>query len=201
MKKITSIFFTLILLTTNIIVATPSAYSQDDATRDAIENEIQKPPNSILPRITNPNLKSNYICTLLIQEFEEIYFFTLDSEDFNSNQGSVNRFTESVLQLNQGSVVDGAIGSNDVLGCAIMTGRIKMAYLSIFIFYVLRLATVSASSVSIIFIMIGGYKYIIGAITENKDEGKRTIIYAIVGLVVSTLAWVIVNIVQTLVTS
>lgn len=202
MKKFISALTVSILLIANVILAMPIAYAaDDDVTREELERQVENPPRSILPRITNENLRSNYICTLVMQQFEDIYFFRLDNEDFKSNQGSINRFTESVYRINQENIVDGPIGSNDILGCAIMTGRIKMAYLSIFIFYVLRLATAAASSISILFIMIGGYKYIVGAITENKDEGKRTIIYALTGLVVSTLAWVIVNIVQTLVTS
>ncbi len=203
MKKIISLSIASLLLIANLMVITPIASADEDETaeRERIQREIENPPRSILPRITNPNLDSNYICTLVMQDFENIYLFELDNENFESNQGSVNRFTEAVLRINQESLVDGPIGSNDILGCALMTGRIKMSYLSIFIFYVLRLGAAASGTVSMLFIMLGGYKYVVGAITENKDEGKRTIIYALVGLVISTLSWVIVNIVQTLVTS
>jgi hypothetical protein len=41
-------------------------------------------------------------------------------------------------------------------------------------------------------IIFGGYQYLFGAI-EGKDEGKQTIIYALSGMVVSLLAYVMVG--------
>lgn len=40
-------------------------------------------------------------------------------------------------------------------------------------------------------IIVGGYQYLLGAI-EGKGEGKQTVIYALSGLVISLLAYVIV---------
>lgn len=40
-------------------------------------------------------------------------------------------------------------------------------------------------------IIVGGYQYLFGAI-EGKGEGKQTVIYALSGLVISLLAYVIV---------
>jgi hypothetical protein len=55
--------------------------------------------------------------------------------------------------------------------------------------------------VCLLFLVIGGYRYIVGGVVEaQREQGKQTIMYAIIGLVVSALAWTIVNTVQLLVT-
>ncbi len=47
---------------------------------------------------------------------------------------------------------------------------------------------------SVLIIVIAGFVYVTSAGDENKtEEAKKWIIYAIVGLIVSLLAWVIVN--------
>ena len=42
--------------------------------------------------------------------------------------------------------------------------------------------------------MVGGYRYTIGS-DEQKDVAKKTITYALIGLAVSLLAWIMVDIV------
>jgi len=48
--------------------------------------------------------------------------------------------------------------------------------------------------------MIGGWKYAILDGPDDKGEAKKTIISALIGLAVSMLAWVIVDIVLQLAT-
>lgn len=50
-----------------------------------------------------------------------------------------------------------------------------------------------AGSISVIFVMIGGYKYMFQG-ADDKEAGKRTITYALIGLAVSLLAWILVDI-------
>ncbi len=162
-----------------------------------IRSEIARPPRTLVPRITNPSLQGNHQCTVWMKEFENIYFFELDGS--SDKQGEIERFIDALVVLNRDSSI-GPIGQGDILGCAMMTGRIKVNYFSLYIFYALRLLVMLSGVASMVFIMLGGYQYIIGAITENKDQGKKFILNAIIGLIVSTLAWVIVNIVQTFLT-
>jgi hypothetical protein len=160
---------------------------------------------TILPET---QVRGNANCRLVITRFENIYFFELDNEeDLNAAElGSISRFFQALNILKDFrdpifGIPFQDLNQNDVLGCAILTGRIKMFYLSIFIAYALNMMAILAGSISMIFIMIGGYKYVLGSLTQNTDEAKKTIINAIIGLLVSTGAWIIVNIVQTIVSS
>lgn len=48
--------------------------------------------------------------------------------------------------------------------------------------------------VALIYIIIGGYSYLVSSGNEEQAEkGKKTILYAIIGLVVVVSAWAIVN--------
>lgn len=186
----------ILLFFPNSTLANNVAPKNDEEANQRLEGDLRNPSPTFLPRVTNPNLQGNYNCTLMIKRFEEIYFFETSIE-----YEGVEKFKQALIQLNSDPANEwGFIGQNDVLGCAIVTGRIKLAYLGILMFYVLKVLTVFSGIISMVFIMIGGYRYIIGALTESKDEGKKTIIYAIAGLIVSTLAWIIVDIVQTFVT-
>jgi hypothetical protein len=42
--------------------------------------------------------------------------------------------------------------------------------------------------------MVGGYKYVIMS-DESKEKAKKTITYALIGLAVSLLAWVLIDLV------
>lgn len=161
---------------------------------------------TILPE---SQIRGSANCRLVITRFENIYFFELDADDtLNAAElGSISRFYQALEKLRTfddpffGNIPFSDLNQNDILGCAILTGRIKMFYLSIFIAYALNMMAILAGSISMIFIMIGGYKYVIGSLTQNTDDAKKTIINAIIGLLVSTGAWIIVNVVQTIVSS
>lgn len=87
-------------------------------------------------------------------------------------------------------------GLNKVLGCAIKTGDVQLWMIPHFVIYIIETLLAVAGLISVLFIIIGGYQYAIGGLTEEKDKGKKSIMYAIGGLVVALLAWAIVNLVQ-----
>lgn len=90
---------------------------------------------------------------------------------------------------------------NDVIGCAIKTGRFHFYLIPYIIKYLAEFGIAIAGTVSMLFIVIGGFQYLTGPVTQNKEQGKKTITYALVGLVLTLAAWVIVNVVQVFVTS
>ena len=76
----------------------------------------------------------------------------------------------------------------------IRTGDISLRQIPCFIKYFSQTLIAVAGSLSVIFVMIGGYRYVIGS-DEQKDVAKKTITYALIGLVVSLTAWILVDIV------
>ena len=53
----------------------------------------------------------------------------------------------------------------------------------------------------VLFIVLGGYFYIWGGLTEKKEKGKQYITHALMGLAVASIAWILVNAVMALFTS
>lgn len=93
-------------------------------------------------------------------------------------------------------------GSKDeLLGCAIKTGGVTLGMIPYFISYITNFFLAIIGLVCVLFIVIGGYFYIYGGLSENKEKGKKTIMHALMGLGVASLAWVIVNIIMAAVTS
>lgn len=80
------------------------------------------------------------------------------------------------------------------LATKIRTGNIHLRNIPCFVKFFTQTLIAMAGSLSVIFVMLGGYKYVIGN-EQIKAEGKKTIIYALVGLVVTLAAWIIVDLV------
>jgi hypothetical protein len=59
-----------------------------------------------------------------------------------------------------------------------------------------------AGAVAVVFIIIGGYRYIVSAgSSDGAGAGKKTLINALIGLVIIILAYVIVNVVVNFISS
>ncbi|MDD2871850.1 MAG: hypothetical protein PHS49_07720 [Candidatus Gracilibacteria bacterium] len=50
-----------------------------------------------------------------------------------------------------------------------------------------------AGTIAIIFIIIGAYQLLLGSFESDKTKGKNTIIMAIGGFMIASLAWFIIN--------
>lgn len=85
------------------------------------------------------------------------------------------------------------------LAQSIRTGDISLRQIPCFIKYFSQTLIAIAGTLSVIFVMVGGYRYTVGA-DEDKDNAKKTITYALIGLVVSLSAWMLVDIVLQFVT-
>jgi hypothetical protein len=69
-----------------------------------------------------------------------------------------------------------------------------------FIKYLIQFAISIAGLVAVGAIIIGGYFYLFGGLVDDKEKGKRAIMYGLGGFVVVLLAWTIVNAVIALLT-
>lgn len=90
---------------------------------------------------------------------------------------------------------------NDILGCAIKTGRISLQMVPYFITYISNFLLSIVGLISMLFIVLGGYQYVAGGLTEQKEKGKQYIYHALLGMGIAIMAWVIVNMVITIITS
>jgi hypothetical protein len=82
----------------------------------------------------------------------------------------------------------------DVLGCAIETGRVTFSMVPYFISYITNFLISLSGIICVLFIVLGGYQYVVGGMTDKKEEGKNTIKHALMGLGVTLLAWTIVTV-------
>lgn len=94
---------------------------------------------------------------------------------------------------------DGTIGGKN-LKCNFTTGDFEMFCIPAYIKYLINIIVGIAGTVAVIFIMVGGFKYIISGISEDKEAGKETIKHAIIGLIITGLSWIIVTGVISIVT-
>jgi len=88
-----------------------------------------------------------------------------------------------------------------ILACGIKTGQMGlwmvpfyMRYMLEFIIQISGLACVAAT-------VYGGFLYMFAGISEDKEKGKKAITYGIIGMIITFLAWAIVNIFIILLTS
>ena len=88
-----------------------------------------------------------------------------------------------------------------VLSCGIKTGDIHLWMLPYYITRLVEFVIGIAGIISVLFTILGGYFYAWGGLTEDKEKGKKTVMYALIGLALSAFAWIIVNIVQSTLTA
>lgn len=90
---------------------------------------------------------------------------------------------------------------SDALGCAIKTGNIHLFMVPFFITMLTQFLLSISGVISVLFIILGGFKYAVGGLIEDKESGKKYIQYALLGLVVSLGAWMVVNFIMIVLTS
>ncbi len=87
------------------------------------------------------------------------------------------------------------------LGEKIHCGTVTLNDFPLLIIYLIQWVLTIAGGIAVIMIMIGGFQYMLGGVTDDKERGKKTLIYAISGLVVAFMAWWIVELIQVWLTS
>ena len=95
--------------------------------------------------------------------------------------------------------VDQELTETDLLGCAIVTGRIRLYMWKPFVVYLIKNLSVLAGVLSMLFIVLGGYQYFLAMVQGEDTKAKATIKNAIFGLILALCSWMIVDLVQTLV--
>lgn len=163
--------FGLILITLFVLVSITPVYADDS---DPATPEEQEQFPGILPG-TEETAEN---CKTKLDEFQTN--FETKIQEFNTNQNGYR---------------------TTILGCAVKTGRIELWMIPYYITYSVQFILTIAGTICVLFILIGGYYYIFGGISDDKEKGKNTIKYAIIGFIVVLMAWILVNFVQVQITS
>ena len=82
-----------------------------------------------------------------------------------------------------------------LLGCALKYGTIEFWMLKFYVLYALEFIISLAGLLAILMLIVGAYFYIAGGLTDDKEKGKTVIKYALGGLVLTTLSWIIINVI------
>ncbi len=99
-----------------------------------------------------------------------------------------------------GQKVSGNV-TNEILGCAVVTGRVSLSMVPYFIRYFSNYLLGIISLVALLFIVLGGFFYTMSGLTpDKKDRGKTYIKNAITGMIVAFLAWSVVNVIISAIT-
>lgn len=83
-------------------------------------------------------------------------------------------------------------------GCDFQTGKLMAECIPVFIGHLVQIIISLVGSIFVINVMIGGYQYAIGAIEGDEGKGKERIYWSIIGLIVTTCAYLIIDLVLTL---
>lgn len=82
-------------------------------------------------------------------------------------------------------------------GCDFQTGQLDAACIPVFIGHIVQIVIALVGSIFVINVMIGGYQYAIGTINGDTGDGKNRIYWSIIGLIVTTCAYLILDLVLT----
>ncbi|MCF7846793.1 MAG: pilin [Candidatus Gracilibacteria bacterium] len=94
---------------------------------------------------------------------------------------------------------DGVLPSEDTnpaLAEKIQTGDLHLDDVFIFIVKLIDLGAKIAGSIAVIFLLYGGFQLMISGVSDDKEKAKTTIRYALTGLAVTFLAWLIVYLIK-----
>ncbi len=96
---------------------------------------------------------------------------------------------------NSGNFENSIMTREEVLGCAVTSGRISLPMVPYFIQYFSNFLLGLVSLIALLFVVIGGFLYIMGGLTQEKEKGKKFITNALFGMVLAFLAWSIVSVI------
>lgn len=88
------------------------------------------------------------------------------------------------------------------LGNKIICGNMHLADIPFYIMHIIDFFVSIAGIIAVLFIVVGGFFYIISGVDDDKKQkAKTTILHAITGIIVISLSWIVINVLQMLLTS
>lgn len=133
-------------------------------------------------------------CAKLVDQFVEDYYRD-GSESIPDGEFTVT------YKISENITASYDLTLEDIFSCGVKSGNIKFWMVPYFVKYILQWLLALSGLVAVLMVIIGGYYYIIGGLTEDKEKGKTIITYALGGMALATLSWIIVNLILLAVTS
>lgn len=87
-------------------------------------------------------------------------------------------------------------GNNEKYADKIRNGEVTTDDIPGIILHAVDFFLMIAGGIAVIMIMVGGAQLVLGGLMENKESGKKTLQYAVIGLFVAFLSWFAVDQVQ-----
>jgi len=101
-----------------------------------------------------------------------------------------------------GPDLDGVIPSGNssdaslnALARRVETGNLEVKDVLFFIVKLIDLVSALAGTFCVIMLLYGGFQYMMSGLNDDKESAKKTIRYALIGLAVTFLAYLIINLI------
>lgn len=101
-----------------------------------------------------------------------------------------SKITDNIIEINGKETT-----VNDILACGIKTGQMKLWMVPYYVREILEFIIGIAGLLAVAGTVFGGYMYLFAGVSEDKERGKKAILYGISGFVLTLIAWGVVNIV------
>lgn len=120
---------------------------------------------------------------------------TKSVEECKTVMNKIQQKTTAVRKeiFGENKTVDGLTADN-ILACGIRTGDIHLWMIPYYIRYILEFIIGIAGLVAVGGIVYGGYLYLFAGVSDDKDKGKKSIMYGVAGMILTLVAWAVVNI-------
>ena len=108
--------------------------------------------------------------------------------------------TTVVPELTSEVYGENATGACAELSVRFTTGQFEISDIACYVTYLTEFLIWLTASIAVLFVVVGGYQYMLAGASDDKEAGKKTILYALIGLAITAFAWTMVNVTQVLVT-
>ena len=76
------------------------------------------------------------------------------------------------------------------VGEAIKDGTLELKHIPEILIHWIDYVAAIAGSIAVIMIVVGGIQYAVGSVSDEKERGKKTLMYALVGVFTVFVSWI-----------
>ena len=105
-------------------------------------------------------------------------------------------FAQAQIAILPENKADPTTGNTPLGDLDFSEGNVHLRHIPGLILHWIQVLLQLAGTFAVVMIMVGGAQYMIGAVSNDKEQGKKTLTYALGGLAVAFFAWWIVELIQ-----